>query len=204
MEKIDFKKKFKDLYAASAKKPTIIEVPQMNFLMVDGQGDPNTAQSFQQAIQTLYGMSFTAKFILKEDTSTPDYVVPPLEGLWYTRDIIEFDLNKKDKWKWTLMIMQPEWFTQDVYQQTREALKKKKNPPALSKLRFETFHEGKSAQITHIGSYDAEPPTIGKLHAFIKELGYELHGKHHEIYLSDPRRCQPENLKTIIRQPISS
>ncbi len=203
MEKIDFKKKFKNLYDASAKKATIIEVPRMNFLMINGRGDPNTTQSFQEAIQVLYGMSFTAKFMLKADTSTPDYVVPPLEGLWYTKDMIEFDLNKKDLWKWTLMIMQPEWFTQNVYQQTREVLKKKKNPPALSKLRFETFYEGKAVQILHVGPYDAEPPTISKLHAFINEQGYKLRDKHHEIYLSDPRRCQPEKLKTIIRQPIS-
>lgn len=203
MEKIDFKKKFKDLYSVSAKKPTIIEVPPMNFLMIDGQGDPNAAQSFQEAIQSLYGMSFTAKFMLKEDVTTPDYVVPPLEGLWYSKDIVEFDLTKKDKWKWTLMIMQPEWFTQDVYQQTRDTLKKKKDPPALPRLRFETFHEGKSAQIMHIGPYDSEPPTIEKLHAFIKEQGCELRGKHHEIYLSDPRRCRPERLKTIIRHPVS-
>ena len=201
MEKIDFKKKLKGLYAASAKKPTIIEVPPMNFLMIDGQGDPQ-AESFQEAIQTLYGMSFTAKFMLKEDATTPDYVVPPLEALWYTEDMVEFDLNKKDEWKWTLMIMQPEWFTQDVYEQTRAALKKKKNPSALSKLRFETFNEDKAVQIMHIGPYDAEQPTIQKLHAFIKEQGCALRGKHHEIYLSDPRRCQPEKLRTIIRQPV--
>ena len=201
MGKIDFKKKFKNLYTASAKKPTIIEVPPMNFLMIDGRGAPQ-AQSFQKAIQTLYGMSFTAKFMLKEDVTTPDYVVPPLEGLWCTADMVEFDLNKKDEWKWTLMIMQPEWFSQDVYEQTREALKKKKDPAALSKLRFKTFHEGKAAQIMHIGPYDAEPPTIKKLHAFIKKQGCALRSKHHEIYLSDPRRCQPEKLRTIIRQPV--
>lgn len=201
MEKIDFKKKLKGLYAAPAKKATIIEVPPMNFLMIDGRGSPQ-AESFQEAIQTLYGMTFTGKFILKEDKTTADYVVPPLEGLWYASDMAEFDSNKKDKGKWTLMIMQPEWFTQDVYEQTRAALKKKKNPPALSKIRFETFNEGTAAQITHIGPYDAEPATIEKLHAFIKEQGYALCGKHHEIYLSDPRRCEPEKLRTIIRQPV--
>lgn len=201
MEKIDFKKKLKNLYSASAKKPAIIKVPPMNFLMIDGQGDPQS-QQFQQAIQTLYGMSFTAKFALKEDPKTPDYVVPPLEGLWSTADMTKFDLNKKNEWKWTLMIMQPKWFTCDVYEQTRKALKEKKNPPALTKLRFETFHENKAAQIMHIGPYNAEPPTIEKLHSFIKEQAQTPHGKHHEIYLSDPRRCQPEKLRTIIRQPV--
>ena len=201
MEKLDFKKRFKDLYAASAKRPAIIEVPPMNFLMIDGQGGPQS-QLFQEAIQSLYGMSFTAKFMLKENTSTPDYVVPPLEGLWYTQDMADFDLNEKGKWKWTLMIMQPEWFTQEAYEKARETLEKKKNPPALSRLRFETFHEGKSAQIMHIGPYDAEAPTIRQLHAFINAQSYTLCGKHHEIYLSDPRRCQPERLKTIIRQPV--
>ena len=201
MEKLDFKKQFKDLYTASAKSPAIIEVPPMKFLMIDGQGDPQS-QPFQEAIQTLYGMSFTAKFMLKKDTSTPDYVVPPLEGLWYTQDMADFDLNEKGKWKWTLMIMQPEWFTQEAYEEARETLEKKKNPPALSRLRFETFHEGKSAQIMHIGPYDAEAATIRQLHTFINAQNHTLRGKHHEIYLSDPRRCQPERLKTIIRQPV--
>lgn len=203
MDKIDFKKKFRELYTASVKRPSIIDVPAMGTLLIDGQGNPNTAESFQQAIQVLYGMSFTAKFMLKEDKTTPDYVVPPLEGLWDIKDMVEFDLNKKDKWKWTLMIKQPEWFTQKVYEKTKEALKKKKDPPALSKLRFETFDEGKAAQIMHIGPYDNEPPTIEKLHTFITAQGYKPHGRHHEIYLSDPRRCQPEKLRTIIRQPIS-
>ncbi len=203
MEKIDFKKKLKNLCTASAKNAAIIEVPSINFLMIDGQGDPNTAQSFQQAIQALYGMSFTAKFMLKEDPTSPDYVVPPLEGLWAVKDMLEFDLNKKDKWKWTLMIMQPKWFTSDVYEQTKEAIKKKKDPRALSKLRFETFDEGSAVQIMHVGPYDAEPAAIEKLHTFINERGYKPRGRHHEIYLSDPRRCRPERLKTIIRQPVA-
>ncbi|MHC4124195.1 MAG: GyrI-like domain-containing protein [Planctomycetota bacterium] len=202
MEKIDFKKKLKKSYTVSAERPVIIDVPPINFLMINDQGNLNSAPSFQQAIQAFYGMSFTAKFMLKEDKATSDYVIPPLEGLWYTADMIEFNLNKKDKWKWTLMIMQPKWFTQSIYQQTKEALKKKKDPPALSKLRFETFREGKSIQIMHIGPYDTKSPAIEKLHAFIREQGYKLHGKHHEIYLSDPRRCQPKNLKTILRQPV--
>ena len=201
MEKVDFKKKFKDLYAASAKKHAIVKVPAMNFLMVDGQSAP-ASESFQNAIQCLYGMAFTAKFILKEDETTPDYVVPPLEGLWDAGDMVEFDLTKKDAWKWTLMIMQPEWFTRKVYEKTRDILKEKKDPAALPRLRFENFDEGLTAQIMHIGPYDTEPAVIEKLHEFIEQQGHKPRGKHHEIYLSDPRRCQPEKLKTILRQPI--
>ena len=173
----------------------------MTFLMVDGAGDPNKETSFQQAIEALYGMSYTAKFMLKEDPSHPDYVVPPIEGLWWADDMTAFERGLKDQWQWTLMIMQPKWFTQKVFKQAKEQLQKKKDVPALDKVRLESFSRGRAAQILHRGPYDAERPTVEKLHSFIAEQGGRLSGKHHEIYLSDPRRCAPEKLRTIIRQP---
>ena len=129
----------------------------------------------------------------------------PLEGLWWTDDMAQFSTENKGIWKWTAMIMQPEYVTKDLVTKAFEQVEKKKNPPALSKMRFESFHEGLSAQIMHIGPYSAEGPTIKKLHSFIKEKGYEFDGlvqKHHEIYLSDPRRTAPEKMKTVIRQPM--
>ncbi|PKP60189.1 MAG: hypothetical protein CVT88_03540 [Candidatus Altiarchaeales archaeon HGW-Altiarchaeales-1] len=203
MEKTDFKKELKDLYNSSAKEVVIVDVPQMNFLMIDGAGNPNTSQEFKDAIETLYAVSYTIKFMLKKENSV-DYVVMPLEGLWWADDMASFGLEgmDKDRWKWTLMIMQPEYVTKDIFGKALEEVKKKKNLPFLSKIRLENLHEGLSAQILYVGHYDAEHTTIEKIHAFIKEKGYKFSGKHHEIYLSDPRKTAPEKLKTIIRQPI--
>lgn len=129
-------------------------------------------------------------------------MVMPLEGLWWTDDMRKFSVQNKDIWKWTAMIMQPEYVTKDLFDKALKRVEKKKNPPALSKARFESFHEGLSAQLMHIGPFSAEGPTVKRLHNFIRENGYELRGKHHEIYLSDPRRSRPGKMKTVIRQPI--
>jgi len=204
MPKIDLKKELKHLYKPSAKKIAIVDVPPMNFLMIDGSGDPNTAQEYKDSIEALYAVSYTLKFMIKGSGTGTDYVIMPLEGLWWTDDMSEFSLENKDIWKWISMIMQPEYVTKDLVDEALKQVEKKKNPPALSKIRFESFHEGLSAQIMHIGPYSAEGPNIEKLHNFIKENGYELRGKHHEIYLSDPRRTAPEKWKTVIRQPIKS
>ena len=202
MTKIDFKKELKELYQPSAKQPSIVQVPAMNFLMIDGAGDPNTSQEYQEAMQALYGMAFTLKFMIK-GADGPDWVIPPLEGLWWMQDMAEFSLDAKHDWLWTSMIMQPETVTEQLVEEARAQLKEKKDPPALPKLRFENFDEGLCAQIMHIGPYDAEGPTIAKLHEFIAQKGHQLRGKHHEIYLSDPRRTAPEKLKTVLRQPIA-
>jgi hypothetical protein len=202
MEKIDLKKEFKHLYNPSVKEAGLVDVPAMNFLMIDGAGDPNTAQEYREAIEALYGLAYTLKFMLKKGEAAIDYVVPPLEGLWWADDMNSFLIGDKNAWYWTAMIMQPEHITLELVNQAREELQKKKNPAALPKLRFEAFHEGLSAQIMHIGSYSAEAPTIEKLHNFIHSSGYNRSGKHHEIYLSDPRKAAPEKLKTVIRQPI--
>lgn len=201
MQKIDLKKELKHLYSPSAKDVMIVDIPEMNFLMVDGAGDPNTAQAFKEAVEALYGVSFTLKFMIKKEQAI-DYTVMPLEGFWWTDDMTQFSMENRDIWKWTVMIMQPEYVRADLLERAMEAVGKKKNPPALSKIRFESFHEGLSAQIMHIGPYAAEEPTIEKLHRAIREKGHVLTGKHHEIYLSDPRKAAPEKMKTVIRQPV--
>jgi hypothetical protein len=205
MEKTDYKKEFKHLYFPSAKEAVMVDVPEMNFIMIDGQGDPNTSMDFQQAIEALYGLSYTSKFMLKKDGSDKDYVVPPLEGLWWAEDMNDFLKGDREAWKWTLMIMQPPYVTKEIFLRSVDEVREKKDPPALSRVRFEAFHEGLSAQIMHIGPFSEEGPTIAKLHAFIKEQGYTFKGKrhkHHEIYMSDMRKTQPEKLKTVIRQPV--
>lgn len=197
--KIDFKKELKGLFAPSS-KPSLVEVPAMAFLMIDGVGDPKGNPAYQAAVETLYAMAYGLKFISKKNLGQ-DYVVPPLEGLWWT-DRPE-DAANRQAWHWTAMIMQPPWVDETLVAQARESVQKKKNPPALDKLRFDHLCEGLSAQILHKGPYAEEEPTIECLHRFIKDQGYLQHGKHHEIYLNDPRRTAPEKLKTIIRQPIT-
>jgi len=203
MEKIDYKKEFKSLYKVSAKKLGIVTVPKMNFLMIDGEGDPNTSQSFQDAVEALYPLSYALKFMVKKGEIAIDYGVMPLEGLWWSDDMSSFSVEKKAEWKWTLMMMQPELITADMVKKAMEQVKIKKNPLSLSLVRFESFEEGEAAQIMHIGPFSEEAPTIEKLHDFITESGRERGGRHHEVYLSDIRRAAPENWKTIIRQPVS-
>jgi len=202
VDKIDFKKELKLLYKPSAKKVEIVNVPIMNYLIVDGDGGPN-AQSFQEAIEALYGLSYTLKFMIKKGKEGVDYGVLPLEALWWVDDMSKFSVEDKDSWKWTLMIMQPKYVTLNLVEEAIEQLKKKKNPVALSKVKFEDFEEGKVAQIMHIGPFSEEGPTVQKVHAFIEANKEKLTGKHHEIYLSDIRKAAPEKWKTIIRQPMA-
>lgn len=201
MEKVDLRKEFKYLYNPSAKEPEIVEVPDMKFLMVDGAGDPNNSQTFQDAVDVLYSVSYTLKFMMKK-AGKADWTVMALEGLWWMDDPAGFSMENKDAWKWTLMIMQPSFVTESDVREAIEQVSKKKDLPALSKLRFEMLKGGPAAQIMHIGPYEAEPPTIEKLHKFVEESGHKLREKHHEIYLGDPRRMAPEKLKTVIRHPI--
>ena len=202
MKKRNYKKELKYLYNASTKKVEIVEVPYMNFIMIDGEGDPNTSPAFQNAVEALFAISYALKFMIKKGTEEVDYGVMPLEGVWWAEDMSEFSLENKDNWKWTLMIMQPEYVTEKLFNESIKQVKKKKNLAALPKVRFESFSEGKAAQIMHIGPFSEEESTIEKVHNFIKENGFKLTGKHHEIYLSDIRKAAPENWKTIIRQPI--
>jgi hypothetical protein len=202
VSKLDFKKQFKDLYRPSRKEVTVVEVPSMNFLMIDGHGDPNTSQAYKDAVEALYGVAYKLKFISKKEQEM-DYVVPPLEGLWWADDVETFSVRRdKSTWDWTMMILQPEWITREMVENAVKQIEKQKDLPAISKLRLETYHEGPAVQILHVGSYDEEGPTIARMHAFAFENSYELAGKHHEIYLSDPRRAAPDKLKTVLRQPI--
>ena len=202
MKKIDIKKELKQLYNASAKNPEIVNVPRMNFLMVNGEGDPNISEKYKNAVEALFGLSYTLKFMIKKSKMQIDYGVMPLEGLWWADDMTAFSMGKKELWKWTAMIMQPEYVTKDLFIEAQIQLKKKKDNVVLSEVRFESFLEGKSAQIMHIGPFSEEGPTIEKLHKYIEANGQKLSGKHHEIYLSDTRRSAPEKWKTIIRQPM--
>ncbi len=202
MGRVDLKKELKHLYSSSSQEVAIVDVPAMNFLMADGAGNPNTVKEFTETVEALYSLSYTLKFMIKKREAAADYTVMPLEGLWWTDDLTEFSMENKDIWKWTLMIMQPEHITGELVAEAVEQVAKKKNLPALSRVRLESFHEGLAAQIMHIGPYSTEGPTIEKLHNFITTNGYEFAGKHHEIYLSDPRKTAPEKIKTILRQPI--
>lgn len=207
MTKRDLRKELGYLYNPSRKDASIVDVPSMGFLMIDGSGDPNTSQDYQDALQVLYSLSFTLKFMVKKQQGI-DYTVMALEGLWWMNEMgnrfgeLDFTADK-NRWSWTMMMMQPDFITAEWVQQACAEVARKSNPPALAKVRFESFAEGKAAQIMHIGPYSAEKPTIEKLHHFIAEQGYVPVGKHHEIYLGDPRRAAPDKLKTIIRQPIA-
>ena len=183
-----------------------MEVPPLTYLMVDGQGDPNTSKEFGEAVEALYSLSYTLKFSLKKSPCAIDYGVMPLEGLWWADDPRDFGWAghqaNKSKWKWTAMIVQPEFIAQAQVDAAMEEVRKKKNPAALDRVRFETLAEGPSAQVLYVGPFADEGPTIQRMHEFIHASGKELRGKHHEIYLSDPRRTAPEKLKTILRQPM--
>lgn len=205
MQKVDLKKELKNLYNPSVKEVNLVDVPTMNFVMIDGSGDPNKAQEYQDAIEALYSISYTIKFAVKKEGEI-DYGVMPLEGLWWTDNMSLFSTTNKDIWKWTAMIMQPEYVTHALFDMARQQVEKKKGIPALSKARFQSFHEGQSAQIMYIGPFSDEGPTVERIHEFIKEHGYTFDGllqKHHEIYLSDFRKTAPDKLKTVIRQPVA-
>lgn len=201
MGKVDLKKELSYLYKASAKTIELVTVPELTYLMVDGAGDPNNSKQFQQAIEALFSLSYTIKFFFKKGEAQADYTVMPLEGLWWADDMANFSMDKST-WKWTLMILQPDFITADIVAQVKEDLRKKKDVVLLDSVRLEKMNEGLCAQILHIGPFDAEPATIARLHEYIKDNGYQLCGKHREIYLSDMRRTAPEKMKTIIRQPV--
>ena len=198
--KVDFKKTLKYLYNPTISSFHIVDVPVMNHLMLDGKGDPNTSIDYQQSVEALYGMSYAIKFALKSQGF--DHTIPPLEGLWWMKDMNLFSLANKDSWEWTMMIMQPEWVTYEWVVKIIEEVYRKKKLSKVKKVRFEPCNEGLSVQILYTGAYENEAPTIAEMHEFIKSNGYQTNGKHHEIYLVDPRRMSPEKLQTILRQPI--
>lgn len=201
MQKVDLKKELKSLYQPPVKEVVRVDVPTMNFLMIDGEGDPNTSREFKDAIEALFSLSYTIKFMIRKGPEAIDYGVMPLEGLWWADDMTAFTTGDKSRWKWTLMIMQPKYVTKNIIVAAVATLTKKKLT-ALSKVRFDVFSEGVAAETMHIGPFSEEGPTIKRVHDFIAACGCSLSGKHHEIYLSDVRKADPKRWKTVIRQPM--
>ncbi len=202
-KKADLKKEFPNLYNPP-RDPHILEIPDMRFFMVDGTGYPVDNPLYQEAMQLLYGASFTLKMSVMKPTGK-DYVVPPLEGLWWADDMTVFTdlyMERKDEWKWTSMIRIPDFVKEEQIKEALVLFKEKKNPSNFNKLRYETYAEGTVVQVLHLGPFSEEGPVIANMHKYAEEMGYLLHNKHHEIYLSDPRRTKPEKLRTVIRQPI--
>jgi hypothetical protein len=190
------------LYRATT-TPQLVEVPPLRFLCVDGHGDPNTSASYAAAVQALYAVSYAAKFAIKK-AGGEAFKVAPLEGLWWAADLGVFGTGQKSAWDWTMMIRQPDTVTAELVERLTAEVAIRKSLPRARELRLDEVEEGRAAQVLHIGPYAAEGPTIAALHAFIHEQGLDLRGKHHEIYLGDPRRAAPEKLRTIIRQPCTT
>src|SRR5579864_3006569 len=201
--KIDLKHELRELYLPG-RKPQLIDVPEMAFIMIDGQGDPNTAPDYRDAIEALFAVAYTAKFTVKRMPGGVDFRVMPLESRWWTTGSESLLATNKSGWSWTAMIMQPESVTSEIVDDAILAAGRKRSLPALKLLRYERFAEGRAAQVMYVGPYSNEGPTIAALHAFIAEQGCTAVGKHHEIYLGDPRRTAPQRLRTIIRQPVAS
>ena len=202
MNKVDLRKELKHLYAPSAKEVVEVDVPALRFLMIDGAGDPGTSPEYAQAVEALFAVSYTAKFMVKKGPQPIDYAVMPLEGLWWADDMSAFVTGDRAKWRWTMMILQPSFVSDDVIRAAIAEAGRKKALPAIGKLRLETFAEGRCAQVLHIGPFAEEGPTIERVHAFIAARS-DRTGKHHEIYLSDIRRADPKKWKTILRQPMA-
>ena len=203
VQKTDLKKELKHLYLPSAKEASIVEVPAFTFLMIDGQGDPNTAPEYAQAVEALFSVSYAVKFMVKKGIQAIDYGVMPLESLWWADDAAPFSVESKESWQWTAMIMQPSFVAGDVIDAALVEVAKKKKLPALERLRHAPFPEGRCAQILHVGPFAEEGPTVARLHRFIDEQDKKPVGKHHEIYLSDIRKAEPAKWKTVIRQPFA-
>lgn len=199
---IDLRRDLRELYTA-ARTPHLVVVPELSFLMVDGHGDPNTAPAYADAVASLYAVAYTIRFALKRRPDPVDAPVMPLEGLWWTADMATFSTEDKSAWDWTMMIAVPDLVSADEVADARVAAARKHPAASLDAVRLERFVEGRCAQVLHVGPYSAEEPTIAGLHAFIAEYGHALRGKHHEIYLGDPRRSAPEKLRTIVRQPVT-
>lgn len=203
MKKIDPKNELKHLYAPGPDRIEVIDVPPMNYLMIDGRGDPNQTDTFKDAIEALFAISYTLKYMVKQSEGGVDYLVMPLEGLFSSFGGTTFNRDNQDKWQWTLMIMQPDYIDARMYAAAAEGVLKKKALTALPLMRFDSLFEGLAAQIMHLGLFAQEGPTIKRLHEFITDQDYTLNGRHHEIYLSDIRKASPDMWRTIIRLPIT-
>ena len=202
-DKIDFKKSL-DSYQAPRGAFRIVEVPAMQYLMVDGHGDPNTSPDFSAALEALYPVAYKVKFASKRELGR-DYVVPPLEALWWAEDMAAFTVSRdKSSWEWTAMLMVPDWIDRGIYQLTVEQVGSKTPPARLEDVRLQSLSEGRCVQTLHVGSFDDEGPVLERMHEeFIPQQGLRIEGTHHEIYLSDFRKVAPEKLRTILRQPVA-
>lgn len=201
MEKVDLKKEL-DSYRARRGEFRVLDVPPLRYLMCDGHGDPNASPDFAAAIEALYPLAYQAKFLSKRELGR-DYVVMPLEGLWWADDMDAFVSRDKQRWSWTLMVLAPDWVDADMVAAARAAVVAKGAPPRLDEVRLETLEEGRCVQTLHVGSFDDEGPVLARMHdEFIPGQGLAMAGRHHEIYLSDLRRTAPERLRTILRQPV--
>lgn len=200
--KLDLRRELDGLYDAGA-EPVLLQVPPIDFLMIDGHGDPNASASFKEAVQALYAVAYALKFRFKKLADGVDLAVMPLEGLWWIPDARVWDFDDKSDWDWTLMLAQPEIVTSELVTESIATVRKRRALAALDGVRFERFEEGQAAQLLHRGPFTAERPTLERLSEFIRQEGFMPSGKHHEIYLSDPQRTKPERLRTIIRQPVA-
>ena len=200
--KVDFKKELKELYNPKAGVFSLVKVPKLQYLMVDGQGDPNEVVQYQEAVQALFSVSYNLKFHSKNELGK-DYVVPPLEGLWWSDNFDDFRARRKNKWSWTLMIMVPDWLGKKEFKEAVSTVRSTKPDIKVERLRLESLNEGLSVQILHIGSYDDETPTLVKLHdEWLPANGLKETLKHHEIYIGDPRKTPAAKLRTVLRQPV--
>ena len=198
--KLELRKTLKEFYNPPPGEVALVELPPMKYIMVDGQGEPG-GKSFQEAMGVLYGIAYTMKFRAKKVLKR-DYDMMAPEGLWWMKGK-KIDMTKRDKWLWTLMILVPDFVDDKLFRESVEELRSRKNPPGLERARLATLEERTSVQILHVGPYASEPESIAKLDAFIKENGLKMVGKHHEIYMGDPRRAAPSRLKTVIRHPVA-
>ncbi len=199
--KVDLKREL-DCYRARRGELRVVDVPPLRYLMVDGHGDPNTSPAYADALTALYPVAYALKFASKRELGR-DYVVMPLEALWWAEDMAAFTTARdKSRWDWTAMILTPAWITSDLVTEAVSAVRAKSAPPALDLVRLAPLEEGRCVQTLHVGPYDAEGPVLEELHAFVAESGLRPTGKHHEIYLGDPRRVAPDKLRTILRQPV--
>ncbi|MEV1119525.1 GyrI-like domain-containing protein [Actinosynnema sp. NPDC049800] len=200
-DRYDVKRELKQLYAPKNTDWALVDVPEQQFIAVDGRGDPNTSAEYADAVQALYSVAYTIKFASKREGR--DLVVAPLEGLWWADDPAVFTARAKDSWHWRMLISQPDWITEEAIEDAKRVGSAKKELPAVDGLRREVLHEGTSAQVLHIGSYDDEGPVLARLHdEWLQANGLRMTGLHHEVYVGDPRKTAPEKLRTVLRQPV--
>ena len=202
MDKFDFRKSYPELYSPGRRDFTLVQVPPLQFLAVDGHGNPNTSEDYAQALECLYPVAYALKFRSKNELEQ-DFTVAPLEGLWRAGDPEAFARGDKDSWDWTMLLAQPEWITAAMVAEAVESVSVKKGLPGLERVRLLPLEEGLSAQILFTGPYDDEAPVLARLHRiWMPEHELTFNGDHHEVYLNDPRRTAPEKLRTVLRQPV--